>query len=148
MEATDIKARAANKQSLEILGVSKGIYVKFPNVNKTFFVKPLIVKNETVFIRQKVIKDSTGKRTNFSELDGIRIRLQFQDVSNRTLRSTVGDSEFVQWLQKEPPDQRRGIENSPPHTLHVIQQEKLRRKKAEEMLEQTSGQEEEDPELE
>ena len=44
VEATDIKARTANKQSLEILGVSKGIYIKFPNVNKTFFVKPLIVK--------------------------------------------------------------------------------------------------------
>ena len=28
MEATDIKARAANRQSLEIIGVSKGIYVK------------------------------------------------------------------------------------------------------------------------
>ena len=105
MEATDIKARAANKQSLEILGVSKGIYVKFPNVNKTFFVKPLIVKNlscklnlgaqfnhQTGFIPQKVIEDSTGKRTNFSELDGIHICLQFQDMSNRTLQSTVGDS--------------------------------------------------------
>ena len=30
MEATDIKARAANKQSLEILGVSKGIYANIP----------------------------------------------------------------------------------------------------------------------
>ena len=45
VKATDIKARAANKQSLEFLGISKGIYIKFPNVNKTFFVKPLIVKN-------------------------------------------------------------------------------------------------------
>ena len=42
VEASDIKARAANKQSLEILGVSKGIYIRFPNVSKTFFVKPLI----------------------------------------------------------------------------------------------------------
>ena len=90
MEATEIKARAANKQSLEIIGVSKGIYVKFPNVDKTFFVKPLIVKNlscklnlgaqfnhQRGFIPQKVIEDSTGKRTNFSKLDGICIRLQF-----------------------------------------------------------------------
>ena len=36
VEATDIKARAANKQSLEILGVSKGIYLRFPNISKTF----------------------------------------------------------------------------------------------------------------
>ena len=70
VEAMDIKARAANKQSLEILGVSKGIYIRFPNVNKTFFVKPLIVKNlscklnlgaqfnhQTGFVQQKVIAD-------------------------------------------------------------------------------------------
>ena len=60
----------------------------------------------------------------------------------------VGDSEFVWWLQKEPPEQRRGIEDSPPHTLHVIQQEKPREKKPKEMLVQTPRQEEEDPELE
>merc|ERR1711873_316572 len=90
----------------------------------------------------------TSKRTNFSKLDSICIRLQFQDMLNRTLQSTVGDSEFVQWLQKEPPDQRRGIENSPPHTLHVIQQEKLKGKETEETSGQTSRQEEEDTELE
>ena len=102
------KARVANKQSLEIQGVSKGIYKRIPNVSKTFFVKPLIVKNlscklnfgaqfnyQTGFIPQKVISYSTSKKTNFSELDGIRIRLQFQDVTNRTLQSMVGDSEFV-----------------------------------------------------
>ena len=60
----------------------------------------------------------------------------------------MGDSEFVQLLQKEPPEQRRGIENSPPHTLHVIQQEKLKGKETEETSGQTSRQEEEDPELE
>ena len=161
IEETNIKARAANKQSLEIQGVSKGIYIRFPNVSKTFFVKPLIVKNlscklnlgaqfnhQTGFIPQKVISGSTGKKTNFSELDGICICLHFQDVMNRTLRSLVGDSEFVLWLQKEPPKQRRGVEDSPPHTLHVIQQEKPRKKEPKEMLVQTSRQEEEDPELE
>ena len=108
MEATDIKARSANKQSLEIQGVSKGIYIRFPNISKTFFVKPLIVKNlscklnlgaqfnhQTGFIPQKVISGSAGNKTNFCELDGIRIRLHFQDMTNRTLRSMVGDSEFV-----------------------------------------------------
>ena len=69
-------------------------------------------------------------------------------MSNRTLQSNLGDSEFVQLLQKEPPEQRRGIENSPPHTLHVIQQEKLKRKETKETSGQTSRQEEEDPELE
>ena len=110
VEETDIKARAANKQSLEIQGVSKGIYIRFPNVRKTFFVKPLIVKNlscklnlgaqfnhQTGFIPQKVQVDGNGKKTNYSELDGIRIRLHFQDVTNRTLQCFVGDSEFVSW---------------------------------------------------
>ena len=36
IEETNIKARAANKQSLEIQGVSKGIYIRFPNVSKFF----------------------------------------------------------------------------------------------------------------
>ena len=92
--------------------------------------------------------DSNGKKTNFSELDGIHIRLHFQDVTNRTLQSFVGDSEFVLWLQKEPPEQRRGVENSPPHTLQVIQQEKPKKKETREMVVDVPRQEEEDPELE
>ena len=107
MLATNIKARAANKQSMEIRGVSQGIYIRFPKVSKTFFVKPLIIKNlscklnlgaqfnhQTGFIPQKVTMDKEGRKTNFSELDGIRIRLHFQDVTNRMLQSMVGDSEF------------------------------------------------------
>ena len=62
--------------------------------------------------------------------------------------SMVGDSEFVEWLQKEPPEQGRGTEDSPPHTLHVIQQEKPREKKLKKMLVQTPRQVEEDPEVE
>ena len=54
----------------------------------------------------------------------------------------------MQLLQKEPPEQRRGIENSPPRSLHVIQQEKLKGKETKETSEQTSRQEQEDPELE
>ena len=42
-EATKIRARAANKQALEIQGVLRGIYLRFPNIAKTFFVKPLVV---------------------------------------------------------------------------------------------------------
>ena len=45
IEDTKIQARAANKQALEIQGVLKGIYLRFPNVAKTFFVKPLVVRN-------------------------------------------------------------------------------------------------------
>ena len=60
----------------------------------------------------------------------------------------VGDPEFIQWLQKEPPKQRRGIEDSPPHTLHVIQQEKPKEKESKTMSVQPPRQDEEDPELE
>ena len=42
---TKIKARAANKQALEIGGVSRGIYLRFFNLVKTFFMKPLVLQN-------------------------------------------------------------------------------------------------------
>ena len=83
--------------------MSKEIYLRFPNVAKTFFVKPLVVKNlscklnlgaqfnfKTGLIPQRVISGVNRKKKNFSELDSIRIRLQFQDDSNRTLRSSNG----------------------------------------------------------
>ena len=73
-EDTKIKARAANKQALEIQGVSKGIYLRFPNIAKTFFVKPLVVQNlscnlnlgmqfnfKTRLIPQKVVQGKNGK---------------------------------------------------------------------------------------
>ena len=40
-DSGNLLTRATNKQSLEIQGVSKGIYIRFPNVSKTSFVKPL-----------------------------------------------------------------------------------------------------------
>ena len=35
--------RAANQWTLEVQRVSKGIYLKFPNISKIFFVRPLVV---------------------------------------------------------------------------------------------------------
>ena len=108
IENTKIRARATNKQVLEIQGVSKGIYLRFPNVAQTFFVKQLVVGNlscnlnlgaqfnfKTGLIPQRIIQGDNGKKTNFIELDGIQIRFQFQEVSNETLRRTVGDLEFL-----------------------------------------------------
>ena len=99
---------------------------------KTLFVNPLVVKNlscklnlgaqfnlKTGLIPQWVISGENRKKTNFSKLDGIRIRLQFQDVSNRTLQRTVGDPEFLQWLKREPLQQHCGVEHVTPHTLHL-----------------------------
>ena len=108
IEDMKISVQAANKQVLEIQGVSKGIYLRFPNVGKTFFVKPLVVKNlscelnlgtqfnfKTGLKPQRVMSGENGKKTNFSKLDGIRIRLQFQDVSNKTLQRMLGDPKFL-----------------------------------------------------
>ena len=144
--------------------MSKGIYLRFPNVAKTFFVKPLVVKNlscklnlgaqfnlRTGLIPQWVISGENGKKTNFSKLDGIRIRLQFQDVSNRTLRRTVGDLEFLQWLKMEPLQQCRGVELVMPHTLHLttlVQRENERRKGFKKMSFKPTLSDSEDQEIE
>ena len=45
IENTAIKARAANRQAMDVRGVSKGIYLRFPNITRTFLVKPLVVQN-------------------------------------------------------------------------------------------------------
>ena len=45
MESTKIKAKAANRQSMDVKGVSKGMYIRFPNITRTFLVKPLVVQN-------------------------------------------------------------------------------------------------------
>ena len=139
-----IQARAVNKQVLEIQGISRGIYLRFPNVAKTFFMKLLVVQNlscnlnlgaqfnfKTGLVPQRVIHGEDGQKTNFSELDGIWIRLQFQDVSNETLQKTVGDPEFLQWLKKELLQQCCVVDQVRPHTLHLskmVQQEKQGRK--------------------
>ena len=83
---TKIKARAANKQALKIWGVSKGIYLRFSNMVKPFFVKPLVLQNlscnlnlgaqfnfKTGLIPQKVVQGKDWKKTNFRELNGIQI---------------------------------------------------------------------------
>ena len=66
----------------------------------------------------------------------MEIQLQFQDVSNETLRYTIEDLEFLWWLEREPAQQRRGVDpvylhaRVSPYTLHqagVVQRENQRR---------------------
>ena len=59
---------------------------------------------------QKVVHDQKGRKKNVSELGGVEIQLQFQDVSNETLRYTIEDPEFLWWLEREPAQQRRGVD--------------------------------------
>ena len=83
-------------------------------MRKVFLVKPLVVKNlscnlnlgaqfnyQTGFIPQKVIRSQSGRKINCSKLDGVMIRLQFQDVSNKTLRRMIKDLEFLKRLRQE-----------------------------------------------
>ena len=108
VENTKLRTRTANRQILEVQGVSKGIYLKLPNISKIFFVKLLVVHNlscdidlgaqfnfETGLIPQKVMEDEGGRRTSFSELDGVRIQLHSKDVSHAMLPETVNDPEFL-----------------------------------------------------
>ena len=45
MESIEIKAKAANRQSMDVRCVSKGMYIRFPNITKTFLVMPLMIQN-------------------------------------------------------------------------------------------------------
>ena len=45
VDKTNVVARGANQLSIDIEGISKGIYLKFPNLQTSFLVRPLVVKN-------------------------------------------------------------------------------------------------------
>ena len=45
IDKTNVVARGANQVSIDIEGISKGIYLKFPNVNNSYLIRPLVVKN-------------------------------------------------------------------------------------------------------
>ena len=45
VDKTNVVARGANQLSIDIEGISKGIYLKFPNLRTSFLVRPLVVKN-------------------------------------------------------------------------------------------------------
>ena len=105
------------------------MYIRFPNITRTFLVKPLVVQNLPCNINlgaqfnfvmgltpQKVVQDRNGRRKNVSKLD----------VSNKTGRHTIEDPEFLWWLRPEPAQQRKGVDQVyphvwiSPHTLHLI----------------------------
>ena len=71
-----------------------------------------------------MVYDQEGRKKNVSELGGTEVQLQFQDASNETLRNTIEDPEFLWWLEREPVQQRRGVDRVYPHarvcpyTLH------------------------------
>ena len=62
------------------------------NIDKTLGVKPLVVQDLPC---NSNLGTGFNFKINFSKLDGIQTRLQFQDVSNEALRRTVGDPEIL-----------------------------------------------------
>ena len=45
IDKTNVVARGANQASIDIEGISKGIYLKFPHVSNSYLIRPLVVKN-------------------------------------------------------------------------------------------------------
>ena len=45
IDKTNVVARGANKASIDIEGISKGIYLKFPNMSNSYLIRPLVVQN-------------------------------------------------------------------------------------------------------
>ena len=45
VDKTNVIARGANQLSIDIKGISEGIYLKFPNLRTSFLVRPLVVEN-------------------------------------------------------------------------------------------------------
>ena len=86
---------------------------------------------QTGFVPQKVIQSQDKRKISCSKFDGIRIRLQFQDVSNEAWRRTINNLEFLKRLKQELLHQKQGMEKLlphvkvSPHTLylaHVVQE--------------------------
>ena len=62
---------------------------------------------QTGFVPQKVIQSQDGRKINCSKLDGTRIILQFQDVSNKTLRRALHLAHVVQENSRQRPVKRK-----------------------------------------
>ena len=45
VDPTTVQARGANKLAIDIKGISKGIFIKFPNYNVGFKNRPLVINN-------------------------------------------------------------------------------------------------------
>ena len=89
VDRTAIEARGAKKLAIDIEGISKGIYLKFPNLDTCYKIKPLIVKNlalplnlgskfnfEFVLTPQIVELDKkTGLKHNRYQIQGIKGKL-------------------------------------------------------------------------
>ena len=120
---TNVVARGANQLSINIKGILEGIYLKFPNIQTSFLVRPLVVENlasplnlgskfnfEFMLTPQLVEQDAkTGVKSNHYELQGQRGKLFPRLVTTATLKPHLQeDSMFVKILEKWPDKGRIG----------------------------------------
>ncbi len=114
---TNVVARGANQLAIGIRGISEGIYIKFPNIPTSFFVRPLVVENlasplnlgskfnfEFMLTPQLVEKDMrTGVKSNHYELQGQKGKLFPRTVTVATLKLQLqGNDMFMNILEKWP----------------------------------------------
>ena len=124
---TNVIARGANQLSIDIEGISKGIYLKFPNLQTSFLVRPLVVKNlasplnlgskfnfEFMLTPQLVEQDvNTGIKSNHYEIQGKKGKLFSRLVTISVIKPYLQDDEmFMKILDKWPDEGRIG-----QHTL-------------------------------
>ncbi len=120
---TNVVARGANQLSIGIKGISEGIYLRFPNIRTSFFVRPLVVENlasplnlgskfnfEFMLTPQLVEQDRrTGVKSNHYELQGQRGRLFPRTVTVANLKLQLqGDDMFMEALGKWPDEGKIG----------------------------------------
>ena len=124
---TNVIARGANQLSIDIEGISKGIYLKFPNLQTSFLVRPLVVKNlasplnlgskfnfEFMLTPQLVEQDvNTRIKSNHYEIQGKKGKLFSRLVTITVIKPYLQDDEmFMNILNKWPDEGRIG-----QHTL-------------------------------
>ena len=120
---TNVVARGANQLSINIKGISEGIYLKFPNIQTSFLVRPLVVENlasplnlgskfnfEFMLTPQLVEQDvQTGVKSNHYELQGLRGKLFPRMITIANLKPQIqGDSMFTKVLEKWPDEGKIG----------------------------------------
>ena len=101
--------RATNQQALEVWRASTGIYLKFPNISRTSFMRPSVVchlacspnlgaqvKVEIRLTSQQARQSEDGRKANIGEPDRVQIQLQFKDTAFATPKQTVASPEVLQ----------------------------------------------------
>ena len=127
VDKTNVVARGANQLSINIEGISKGIYLKFPNLRTSFLIHPLVVKSlasplnlgskfnfEFMLTPQLVEQDvNTGLKHNWYKIQGKNGKLFSRLATVSVIKPYLQDDEmFMRILNRWPSEGRIG-----QHTL-------------------------------